>query len=154
MRDHDTEDERGGFDIVFLPTRPPKRRTVRARKRCDRYTPGHTVHWIHAKKASQEPGEHEEGTVVAVGALITIRVGDELRRYFNHQPERFADAIEIYGHAVRVDERWHLLGIGPGYVFNVRRIPEGQTPKVEDIDCDNGPTGGFVINLSSLRRER
>ncbi|WP_406457091.1 hypothetical protein OG782_32390 [Streptomyces sp. NBC_00876] len=84
---------------------------------CARYAAGHHVHWIHAKKCRQEPGQ-------AVEILLTA--GDvrddgwvELRPAFDyagHLPEVWTHAPDVLrtrlaGHRGRVYwlELWHAL---------------------------------------------
>jgi len=76
---------------------------------CDLYVPGHRVHWIQARKASD--------LVPRIGTLaeaqdehFVIEFDDEVARYRNHAPRsvlRYAKA----GSRVRVVERYRMLVI-------------------------------------------
>ena len=120
-------------------------------RRCSRYVPGHEVHYIQSRISLEEPGLVERGRVEAIGELISVRVGGELRRYWNHDLTRFARAIELFGPDVTLQERWSLLKVphpGGSYCFSIRRLTddEGWLGPGE-ADCTKGPAGGFVIPM-------
>ena len=90
---------------------------------CGSYRPGHHVHWIQAFQSARNPGLVETAEVVAiVGGVISVSVGGGVRRYRNHDVERFADAAHLFGPLVLIQEGWSSLKIdqpGGRYVFSI-----------------------------------
>src|SRR5271156_4539556 len=82
----------------------PEKRPV-----CDFYRPGHLVHWIQARKASEPPaswgklGEVDEG-------WITVNYLDRTSRYRNHDAAAVL-AIAEPGDKVRVSEPYRMFGV-------------------------------------------
>ncbi|MEU1126739.1 hypothetical protein ABZ371_24980 [Streptomyces sp. NPDC005899] len=84
---------------------------------CTRYAPGHHVHWIHAKKCVQEPGQAVEllltsGDVHDDGRLALRAAFDhsgELPEVWTHAPTGLRELLA--GHRGRVFwlPRWHAL---------------------------------------------
>jgi hypothetical protein len=82
---------------------------TRKEPQCDLYVPGHMVHWIQARRASEHP--HTWGVLDGVsGQVITVRFLDRVVRYRNHQAVAVLDVAQA-GAKVHVSERYGLLGI-------------------------------------------
>jgi len=109
---------------------------------CGSYRPGHEVHWIQASKTWNEPGLLEFARVVsAVGALVTVEVGDELRRYYNHDAARLEAIARSYGGRAVIYARWRALAIpGPtrSSVFGL-----------EDSQVHNESGGSYLFYLAT-----
>ena len=84
---------------------------------CAQYAPGHHVHWIHAKKCEQEPGQAVEllltsGDVGDDGRLVlraAFAHAAELPEVWMHAPGELRELLA--GHQGRVYwlSRWHAL---------------------------------------------
>ena len=76
---------------------------------CPLYLPGHNVHWIQARLTWNEP-QHDPipATLLAVetDGEFTVEVDGEVRRYWNHEPQRLTRALRKY-HGV-----FELVGYG------------------------------------------
>ncbi|WP_326740117.1 hypothetical protein [Streptomyces sp. NBC_01022] len=105
---------------------------------CSRYAAGHRVHWIHAKKCRQEPGQ-------AVEVLLTAGdVGDdgwvELRPAFDyagdlpavwtHAPGALRESLADHRGRVYWLARWHALKL------------------VEGEGGDGGERGAGLVNVA------
>ncbi len=76
---------------------------------CDLYIPGHMVHWIQARLASEHP--RAWGKLDGVdGEVITVRFWDRVARYRNHHAEAVLASFPA-GTKVHVSERYGLLGV-------------------------------------------
>jgi hypothetical protein len=99
-----------------------------AARHCDDYSPGHTPHFIQARKAGE--GEWLEAKVQYLGSNIfelTLEDGQILTR-FNHEPGRLLAHLEAYGSwPVKFQVRYYILGIesGPGVIsmFSMSKQP-------------------------------
>jgi hypothetical protein len=84
-------------------------------RHCDNYSPGHTPHFIQARKAGE--GEWLEAKVTYLGSNIfelTLEDGQVLTR-FNHEPGRLLSHLETYGDwPVKFQIRYYVLGIKTG----------------------------------------
>ncbi|MEU1488669.1 hypothetical protein ABZ456_00175 [Streptomyces sp. NPDC005776] len=131
---------------------------------CSRYAAGHRVHWIHAKKCRQEPGQAVEvlltsGDVREDGWLELRAAFDyagDLPAVWTHTPGALREALA--GHRGRVYwlARWHALkleygdGAGDGTgraagLVNVA-IEGGQLCESEgqsEADCAGGRTSSL-----------
>ena len=113
-----------GFSIA------PGRGTMprEAARHCDDYSPGHTPHFIQARKAGE--GEWLEAQVQYLGSNIfrlTLEDGQVLTR-FNHEPGRLLAHLDAYGAwPVKFQIRYYILGIesGPGItsMFSMSKQP-------------------------------
>ncbi|MET9920780.1 hypothetical protein ACFV1C_03850 [Streptomyces sp. NPDC059605] len=84
---------------------------------CSGHGPGHHVHWIHAKKCHQEPGQAVEllltsGDVAAdgwIGLRPAFDHSGELPKVWTHAPVTLTELLA--GHRGRVFwlPRWHAL---------------------------------------------
>jgi hypothetical protein len=103
-------------------------------RHCQLYIPGHSVHWIQAKKSYGEP--HREGRLTAVsGDVLTVEFGDEVKQYRNCDPDRLLDIVGIQGR-VSVCERYSILRTPSRdghYVFCIVDPDEAWVP------CDYSP---------------
>jgi hypothetical protein len=132
---------------------------------CGSYRPGHQVHWIHAKKASEKDQP-------LIGVSITFRgygwvdiQGEDLSlALWTHEATRLRQVWENHERAVW-KPRWHMVSLpGPtGVTFNMatwdRRTPcvekvapppELQTT-VDRVLWEARTYGGYTVPLSSLR---
>ena len=73
------------------------------------------------------------------GAMIAIETGGEVRRYWNHDPDRIARALELFGPDAQLQDRWGLFGIPNGkgtYLFSIVRLePDGSLPEGTVSTC-------------------
>jgi hypothetical protein len=83
-------------------------------KQCRSYLPGHTVHWIQARKADEDRTGREPGEVVETGeGWLIVRLDDGThRRFGNHDIPRLERLLEEHGTRVVVQERWRVLWLG------------------------------------------
>ena len=97
--------------------------TRRPPKPCARFLPGHTFHWIHARKSVEEPGPLVVVRVERVesNGRVTLVGDDGEFQLWNHDPLALADAVS---HDAHYDARWHLLSTNVG-TFNVSREDPG-----------------------------
>ena len=88
-------------------------------KRCERYAPGHWVHWIHHKKSILEPQIGLPVQVVADdGRLFTLQGSDLLLQRWNHRPALVRAALQrSKGSAVWIPD-WRLLVVSTGDRIN------------------------------------
>lgn len=99
----------------MVPRRPPKN--------CARFLPGHTIHWIHARKSVEEPGPLLVVRIERVDSngLITLTGDDGEFELWNHDPLALADAAFDNVH---YRPKWHLLSTSAG-TFNVSHEDPG-----------------------------
>ena len=77
------------------------------------YRPGHTVHWIQAKKAAADRDGREHGHIVeATEQQVVVRFDDGSRRSYRHGNARLPTLTTQQGRRVTVQERWSLLQLG------------------------------------------
>lgn len=89
---------------------------------CERYAAGHQVHWIHAKKCRQEPGQAVEILLTAgdvrddgwVELRAAFDYAGGLPEVWTHAPDLLREALA--GHRGRVYwlSRWHALKLVNG----------------------------------------
>ena len=100
--------------------------------RCTRFGRGHTVHWIQANGSVRDPGVVEHGVVTRVDfGMIEVRIGDELRRFRNHDTTTFHRLVRQLGRSVVIQDRWGLLKVpGPDgdQCFSISAESEPWTP--------------------------
>jgi hypothetical protein len=86
----------------------------RPAKLCGSYRPGHTIHWIQARKAAEDRTGRERGEVIETGERwLVVRLDDGThRRYGNHDIPRLEQLLEEHGTRVEVQERWAILWLG------------------------------------------
>jgi hypothetical protein len=87
----------------------------RCRKPVDpaNFKPGHSVHWIQAKKAAKTRGSAEIGEIVSIDQRgIHLDVAGEIRRYGTRDLERVESLVATHGHRVRIQHRWSLMHLG------------------------------------------
>jgi hypothetical protein len=84
-------------------------------KRCEKYGPGHWVHWIHHRKSLEEPSIGIPVQVIADdGGLFTLQGPDLLLERWNHRPALVRNALQrSRGSAIWIP-RWRLLVVGAG----------------------------------------
>jgi hypothetical protein len=84
---------------------------------CRRYSPGHHVHWIQARKCCEEPGELHEVLLSAEdvdddGWVTLYEVGDRLGHSFrawHHRPDQLRVKLHAHRGLARWQPRWKLL---------------------------------------------
>ena len=88
-------------------------------KRCEKYGPGHWVHWIHHRKSVEHPGIGIPVQVIADdGGLFTLQGPDLLLQRWNHRPALVRTALlRSNGSAVWIPH-WRLLVAGTGDRIN------------------------------------
>jgi hypothetical protein len=88
-------------------------------KRCEKYGPGHWVHWIHHRKSLEQPGIGIPVRVIADdGGLLTLDGPDLLIQRWNHRPALVKTALQrSRGSAVWVP-KWRLLVVSTGDRIN------------------------------------
>lgn len=105
-------------------------------RRCGLYLPGHQVHYIQARKAAADAGVAVEVLGLRGDALV-LSVGDGVRLYRNHHPQRVLVLARDHGKA-RLIERYSVLRVGGGNtraVFSLARIdtPVRNCPMPPDV---------------------
>jgi hypothetical protein len=89
-------------------------------RQCGAYSAGHGMHWIQAKKATEDSQGREEGAVVETGiGWLVVRFSDGSRRRYRNGSIPWLEALLAqHGREVVVQERWgvlrvqsHLVGI-------------------------------------------
>ncbi len=93
--------------------------TRRPPKPCVRFLPGHTFHWIHARKSVEEPGPLVVVRVAHVrpDGRVTL-VGEEGEFHlWNHDPLALREAVS---HDARYHPAWHVLSTNVG-TFNMAK---------------------------------
>lgn len=135
---------------------------IRAPKACGLYSPGHSPHWIQARKGWEDqvhlPVPCRLIDCRSDGTVIIELEGDE-SRLWNHQPDRLSEVVAATHGVIKYQERWHLLLVksSPGghFLFSVAKAIGGhapcpQTPLNESpIELLRG-AGGFSIPMSEL----
>jgi hypothetical protein len=79
--------------------------------RCRSYVPGHGVHPLRVQLTTSSPDEDWAAVVVmgAVDDVVTVAVGDELRRYRNHDAGRLVELVARVGADALLNLRYGLL---------------------------------------------
>jgi hypothetical protein len=114
-------------------------------RRCQMYLPGHSVHWIQARKS--EPGPFEVGILTEVnGDVITLEFGTEYRRYRNHEVERLVEIVGI-DNGVHVSERYRILRSRTGYLFSIATVGD------RSVSCDATPLATVTPEALAERLE-
>lgn len=80
---------------------------------CRSYRPGHTVHYIQARK-SLENGNPVPARIVRFEPpyAVVLDVGGTHRTYFSDRIADIADAPQRGRRQIEIDERWSVLRIG------------------------------------------
>ncbi|MFD0024596.1 hypothetical protein [Streptomyces sp. NPDC058382] len=89
---------------------------------CDRYAPGHRMHWIHAKKCSQEQGQAVEILLTAgdvgddgwVGLRAAFDYAGVLPTVWTHTPDALRETLAAHRGRVYWLPRWHALKLVDG----------------------------------------
>jgi len=119
---------------------------------CDLYKPGHQPHFIQAKLAwEDDPAKYRNGTLMSVAddGWITVEVGGELLRFWNHEPARARICFEQAGGRVGVPGHslLHAPSTGGGnYCFSVST--DGPTPCAPPSTAGSSPAGLFQQAMS------
>jgi hypothetical protein len=90
---------------------------------CVRFLPGHTIHWIHARKSAEDPGPLVVVLITHVesNGRVTLVGDDGEFHLWNHDPLALADAVS---HDAHYRPRWHVLSTNVG-TFNMSRDDPG-----------------------------
>jgi hypothetical protein len=84
-------------------------------KRCEKYGPGHWVHWIHHRKSVEVPGIGIPVQVIADdGGLFTLQGPDLLLQRWNHRPALVRAALQRARGSAVWFPRWKLLVVSTG----------------------------------------
>ena len=76
------------------------------------FRPGHGVHWIQAKKASEHRHEAETGRIASMdGDILTLVVDGQRRLYRVADPMWVSEQVARYGRQVEVQEPWSVIRI-------------------------------------------
>ena len=127
-------------------------------KPCTLYVPGHTVHFIQARRSCEEPGEQEHGRIRAIQqGVIAFETATGIRTYRNHETACLRAILVAHGAEAILDGRWQLLKVphdGGSYYFCVApasapwRRCRSDTPSKMDAAAlaDRALThGGFLV---------
>ena len=78
---------------------------------CRSHAAGHDVHPTHVLLCDSSPDDVWTPVVVmgAVGDVLTVACGAELRRYRNHEAGRLLDLVDTTGPDALLNERYGLL---------------------------------------------
>ncbi|MGY1703500.1 hypothetical protein ACI79C_02910 [Geodermatophilus sp. SYSU D00697] len=102
--------------------------------RCSRYARGHAPHPAQVQFCQNDAAEHWQPVVVmgAVGDVVTLAAGDELRRYRNHDPDQLTARVGSAGAEAFLNTRVGLLFLhawprDTGAVFSLQ--PAEQAPE-------------------------
>ena len=132
---------------------------------CGSYRPGHRVHWIHAKKASEKNQPLIQVSITFRGYGWVDIVGEDLSlTLWSHEATRLHQAWDRCGRAVWKSQ-WHMLSLpGPsGSGFNMatwdRRTPciEKVAPPddlqttVDRVLWEARTYGGYTVPVSDLQ---
>lgn len=93
-------------------------------QRCEKYGPGHVVHWIHHRKSVERPGiTIPVQVIVDDGGVLTLQGPDLWLQGWNHRPALVRDALHrSRGSAVWI-QSWKLLAVSTGESVNgVRNV--------------------------------
>jgi hypothetical protein len=92
---------------------------------CGSYHRGHTVHWIQARKASEDQTGREPGRVVETGdgwLVVSFRDGRRAL-YGHHDVPRLERLVQAHGDHVIVQDRWGILRLG-SHLISISREPD------------------------------
>ncbi|MFG3136823.1 hypothetical protein ACGFZA_11430 [Streptomyces sp. NPDC048211] len=89
---------------------------------CSRYAAGHRVHWIHAKKCRQEPGQAVEVLLTSgdvgddgwVGLRPAFDYAGDLPSVWTHAPRALRESLAAHRGRVYWLARWHALTLVEG----------------------------------------
>ena len=107
---------------------------IRPPKMCGLFKPGHNPHWIQMNLAEKDgenrptPGRFVESR--SDGSVV-IEVDEHELLFWNHEPERLAEATAASRGAIEYQPRWALLWIpskSGRYAFCVARSPDTHVP--------------------------
>lgn len=90
-------------------------------RNCGLYIPGHVVHWIQARKGAGDmknlptPGHLVE---VRPDGLVIVEINGDVRRLWNHDPERLEALVARNHGEISHQPRWGLMSTR-GYQFCV-----------------------------------
>jgi hypothetical protein len=132
---------------------------------CGSYRPGHQVHWIHAKKASEKAQSVINVSIAFRGyGWVDIEGSDLSMILWTHGATRLRQAWDTCGRAVW-KPRWHMLCLpGPsGSAFNMATWDQ-RTPcigkvapradlhtTVDRVLWEARTYGGYTVPMSILR---
>lgn len=86
----------------------------------DNFSPGHSVHWIAAKRFGETFREAEVGRIVRVDQRgVHVEVDSELRRYGTRDLAWLEELVATIGPKALIQHRWALMLVG-NQLFNIR----------------------------------
>ncbi|MGY1640885.1 hypothetical protein ACI782_07080 [Geodermatophilus sp. SYSU D00703] len=108
---------------------------VEAPSPCRRIAPGHAAHPAHVRLCQDDAAEHWQSVVVmgAVGDVVTVAAGDELRRYRNHDAGALTALAREHGPGGFLNTRLGLLfphswPSDPRAVFSLQPVERAPVP--------------------------
>lgn len=103
--------------------------------RCASHAAGHAVHPTRVRLCDGSPADAWTPVVVmgAVGDVLTVACGAQLRRYRNHDAARLLDLAAITGPDALVNERYGLLFLrtwpqDAASVFSLQPVDQPPSP--------------------------
>ncbi|MFE2088479.1 hypothetical protein [Streptomyces sp. NPDC059460] len=125
---------------------------------CSRYSPGHHLHWIHAKKCSQEPGQAVELLLTSddvrddgwVGLRPAFDYAEDLPDVWMHAPHALQELLAEHRGRVFWLPQWHALRIehqGDAAVGLVNVGLESGALCATDAPGSRPPRGGVTYGL-------
>jgi hypothetical protein len=91
--------------------------TPRGTTTCERYDPGHQIHYKHQGDAVRSPSRPVPDVQID-GTLIALTLDDGTRLHWrHHDPERVARLLELLRGKCVIYPEFHAMRIGP-YWFN------------------------------------
>jgi hypothetical protein len=108
---------------------------VQAPSSCRRHARGHAPHPAHVQLCQNDTAENWQSVLVmgAVGDVVTLAAGDELRRYRNHDAGALAALVQEQGPGGFLNTRVGLLFLhswprDPGAVFSLQPAEQAPVP--------------------------
>jgi hypothetical protein len=129
---------------------------------CALYTPGHQVHFIQMRRASEtDPANYRNGTLVSVDddGWITVEVDGEALRFWTHDPARARECFEESAGHVGLPGLGLLHAAYRSGRYCISVATDGPTPCVPPSPVELTPAGlaarirthgGFMIPVEAL----
>jgi len=111
---------------------------------CALYTPGHQVHFIQMRLASEtDPANYRNGTLVSVDddGWITVEVDSEALRFWTHDPARACECFEESSGHVGLPEHGVLHAPCRSGRYCICVASDGPTPCVPPSPVELTPAG-------------
>ena len=123
--------------------------------RCAYYRPGHNVHFIQARLASENPAAYVAGEVLDVGngVIVVATERGDVRRFRNHDLDRFARIVDDVGLGIKLCDKGVLRVDrhgGGGFMFCV--APDAGEPLAPCLDPDAVPPPPTNLSPEALAK--